>query len=743
MTKNTFDTIIIGGGLGGLTAGATLAKLGKKVLLLEQHYVVGGCATTFKRKDFVMEVGLHEMDGLFEKDLKQDIFKFLEVEKNVDMIQVPELYRLKSHNLDFVFPHGNNESINALIEKFPSEEKGIRAFMKLMNGVLEELPSFPNKKWKQNLSLPFMPLTHPNVVKASRKTVGEWLDHYFEDEDLKLLLQANLLYYHDDPYTMSMIYFSAAQSSYIQGGGHFVKGGSQKLSDYLASVIDQNKGQVQVGKKVNKIIIENGKAVGVEYIEKYNPDNIHTVFASKIIANTAIPLVQKLLPAKEGKKLNQKIKNLKAACSLLSIYIGFKKEIKALGNKYYSTFISGDNVSSIKDVYSNNRGSWNKRNFVFVDYSQIDSQLAPEGKSFGAICTADYLTDWEHLSAKEYMQKKEEVAQIFFNRLEKHFPGIKDEIEYYEVGTSKTIQRYTMNPEGTPYGFAQTASQAGKNRTLLTSPIPNLHFAGAWTFPGGGFTGAIISGFLSAQEVNKGIKTTVNDYSVLEDDNIIHLIDKKCVADNTYEFTFTKPKGFNYQAGQYGILELINPKFNEVEIPHRALSFVSHPSEPYLKFALKLSNSSYKRSLMTLETGAKCKCYGPIGNFTEKKLSNKQKGIVFIVSGIGITPILPLIKDYQELYQSTPITLLYSNKTLEACAYHEHFIQLENENFSYHTVLTATEKRIDRSYIKGKIDNLEQHRFCIVGGRSFVLGMQKELQKLHIPNEDIIVDDFG
>ncbi|NME69760.1 FAD-dependent oxidoreductase [Flammeovirga aprica] len=743
MSKNTFDIIIIGGGLGGLTAGATLAKLGKKVLLLEQHYVVGGCATTFKRKDYVMEVGLHEMDGLFEKDLKLDIFKFLEVEKNVDLIQVPELYRMKSKNLDFVFPHGNDESIEALIEKFPSEEKGIRGFMALMDGVLEELPSFPTKKWKQNLKLPFMPLTHPNVVKASRKTVGEWLDYYFKDEDLKLLLQANLLYYHDDPYTMSMIYFSAAQSSYIQGGGHFIKGGSQKLSDYLASVIEQHNGQVQVGKKVNKIIIENGKAVGVEFTDKYNTSKTHTVFGSKIIANTAVPLVKKLLPEKEGKKLNHKIKNLKAACSLLSIYIGFKKEIKALGNKYYSTFITDDNVSSIKDVYSNNKGEWDKRNFVFVDYSQIDSQLAPEGKSFGAICSADYLTDWESLSPEEYTQKKEEVAEIFFNRLEEHFPGIKDEIEYYEVGTSKTIQRYTMNPEGTPYGFAQTAEQAGRNRTPLTSPIKNLHFAGAWTFPGGGFTGAIISGFLSAQEVNKKIKTTVSDYGILEDENVIELIKKECIADNTYEFTFTKPKGFEYQAGQYGILELINPKFNEVEIPHRALSFVSHPDEPYLRFALRLSDSSYKKSLMALDDGAKCKCYGPIGDFTQKKLSQQDKGIVFIVSGIGITPILPLIKEYQKKNQNTPITLLYSNKTLEASAYHDHFIDLESENFSYHTVLTATEKRIDKSYIKGKIENLEQHRFCIVGGRAFVVGMQKELQGLEIPSQDIIADDFG
>jgi all-trans-retinol 13,14-reductase len=59
-----YDVIIIGGGLGGLTAGAKLAKEGNKVLLLEQHYIPGGCATVFKRKDFIMEVGLHEMDGL-------------------------------------------------------------------------------------------------------------------------------------------------------------------------------------------------------------------------------------------------------------------------------------------------------------------------------------------------------------------------------------------------------------------------------------------------------------------------------------------------------------------------------------------------------------------------------------------------------------------------------------------------------------------------------------------------------
>ena len=79
-----YDAIIIGAGLGGLTAGATLAKRGSKVLLIEQHTIPGGCATTFKRKDYIVEVGLHEMDGLDKNDSKTRVFEELGVFKGVE-----------------------------------------------------------------------------------------------------------------------------------------------------------------------------------------------------------------------------------------------------------------------------------------------------------------------------------------------------------------------------------------------------------------------------------------------------------------------------------------------------------------------------------------------------------------------------------------------------------------------------------------------------------------------------------
>ena len=95
------------------------------------------------------------------------------------------------------------------------------------------------------------------------------------------------------------------------------------------------------------------------------------------------------------------------------------------------------------------------------------------------------------------------MAQVFIERLDKLIPGIKEEIELYEVGTSKTIKRYTLNPEGTAYGFAQIPKQAGRKRIQQKSPIEKLYFASAWTMPGHGFSGAIIGGYRCAEEILK------------------------------------------------------------------------------------------------------------------------------------------------------------------------------------------------------------------------------------------------
>jgi phytoene dehydrogenase-like protein len=499
-----FDAIVIGAGLGGLTAGAKLAKEGKKVLLVEQHVVPGGCATTFKRRDFNVEVGLHEMDGLDKNDSKIKIFEDLGVFNNVEFVRVPEFYRYINPRVDIVVPDDYLKAIDVLVKRFPNEERGIRRFFKVIMGIHKEVDRLPREKWKFIALLPVFPIFYRNIMLRENATLGQFLDSVIQDEDLKLVLLANLGYYHDNPYTMSLLFYAVAQGSYFSGGGHFIKGGSQKLSNYLVSVIERNGGEVLLRHLVTSIITKDNKAIGVRYRKTSGSDTeTQEAFGDFVVANAAIPnVVNELLPPSEARdKLASVVAKQEISCSLISVYLCFKRPPKEMGNKHYSIFVAGENVSSQSDLVEGCRADWSKRGFVFVDYSQIDSQLAPENKGLGVICTFDYLSDWESLSKEEYRAKKEEVAQVFVERLDKLIPGIKEEIELYEVGTSKTIKRYTINPEGTVYGFAQIPKQAGRKRIQQKSPIENLYFASAWTMPGHGFSGAIIGGYLCAEEI--------------------------------------------------------------------------------------------------------------------------------------------------------------------------------------------------------------------------------------------------
>ena len=125
-----YDAIIIGAGLGGLTCGAKLAKEGKKVLMVEQHNVVGGCATAFGRKRTMkFEVGLHEMNGIDEPQ-KQKMLKDVGVWDKVDFIRVPEFYRVIKGDLDVVVPDDIEGAKAALIANFPEESNAINRYFK-------------------------------------------------------------------------------------------------------------------------------------------------------------------------------------------------------------------------------------------------------------------------------------------------------------------------------------------------------------------------------------------------------------------------------------------------------------------------------------------------------------------------------------------------------------------------------------------------------------------------------------
>ncbi|MFD2724673.1 phytoene desaturase family protein [Hyunsoonleella rubra] len=323
------------------------------------------------------------------------------------------------------------------------------------------------------------------------------------------------------------------------------------------------------------------------------------------MANCAIPLVPNMLAEPHASSLKQKINTHTNSCSLLNIYVAFKTNIEAIGVKHYSNYFRGVDVKSLKDVHPNHKGDWDKRSFIFVDYGKVDAQLGPANKSVGSICSVDYLKDWEDLTKEAYKAKKEEVAQTLFQRLENRFPGFIDSIEYYEVSTPKTIKRYTSNPNGSVYGYAQTKLQSASKRLRNNFLIPNLYFASAWAFPGGGFEGSIMGGFLTALQMKKDKIWSECDNQKYVDERVVELLDHNMIDDTTIQLDFEKPVGYHPKNGQYAIFKLLDPKEIELDLPYRWLPVASDATEDSLRFHIKTDKSSFSKSCELLDIGDK------------------------------------------------------------------------------------------------------------------------------------------
>ena len=475
---------IIGAGLGGLTAGALLAKEGYKVTVLEQHNIVGGCATTFKRKGgFICEVGLHEMEGVYSNPELQKIFEKLDVYEHVTFVKPDEFFAVTTAKGTFTMPDGVSEARQALIEKYPDEKEGIEAYFKTIARIDSELLLLQNASWYHYLLFPFF---FPFIMKFRKKTVTEVLNGMIKNDELKLILNTNVQYYNDTPETLSFLLHGIAQYSYYNGGGWFIKGGSQKLSDHLASVIEANGGVVITG-----AVVTSCEEKQLSYVKKGEDVTLQSdVVISNISPEQTYALFS--VPYTETRQI---------ADALLTIYIGFSKNLKSVyGKGPYSNFIF-DDIASMDDYKAMLQKDIEERGFVFVDYSQVDSALTKdENKSFGVVCLTDYIEEWQDLEPKAYNEKKERLIAASLEKLERYYPNITKLVEYAEVGTAKTVARYIKTPKGTAYGFKPTPRQFFKVPKVRSDKVENLYFTGQWVISGG-FSPAILSAGLCYKEI--------------------------------------------------------------------------------------------------------------------------------------------------------------------------------------------------------------------------------------------------
>jgi all-trans-retinol 13,14-reductase len=311
--SRSFDAIVIGSGLGGLTAGALCAKSGLRVLVLERNDTFGGAATVYRHNGLAIETSLHEIDGLDEGDPKLPLIQALGLQQRLQFVDVGDLYEVRGGPLErpFVLPHGAEKAVSAAIAAFPHRKAALEEYFRRLLALRGALSVAAHHREDRN----WWPLHAPEAVRAlwpllrkGSATLGDVLSDLFgDDEAVKLALAANVVYYHDDPDRLLFLRFAVAQASYVIGGGHYVRGGSQALTDRLVALIRDAGGKLETGREANELIVADGRVTGVRHVDRTGEDE-ETDLAPIVLGNAAPQLLAAMLPEKKSGRLPRPVR---------------------------------------------------------------------------------------------------------------------------------------------------------------------------------------------------------------------------------------------------------------------------------------------------------------------------------------------------------------------------------------------------------------------------------------------------
>ena len=506
--KKDFPVVVIGGGLGGLSAAAHLANSGFPVTLIEQHDRPGGYATSFDRDKYTFDVSLHAT--LSARGGLKDSLEGAGVLEKVETVELPELCRIITPDHDMTWPQKNPVTIvEQLTQLFPDEAKGIQGFFDEILGVIDEaIKPFERDSWWDLIRFP---MTHKNMWAIRKDTLAQVLDRYTQDPKLRSILSTFWPYYGLPPSKLSGFYYAVATAAYIRFGGHYIKHRSQDLSDALVQAIDGAGGQMLLGTEAIAITLKRGAVTGVVL------DNGKKITARAVISNASVPATLDLLTRdtapedlpRKAKSYTEKIKDYRPSLSTFLVWLGLNRDIRKSVNGYEIFF--SEHYDPERSYQACLACDPSKSGLGVTIYDHAFDGYSQPGTSTVQLLILSGYEPWKPYAGdyfagrkKAYNMQKEQIAEALIKKAEQHvIPGLSSMIEVVEAASPLTNITYTRNPEGAIYGYEQAMNNAYMNRLENTTPFKGLYLASAWSNPGGGFQPCLDSG---AQAFNALVK---------------------------------------------------------------------------------------------------------------------------------------------------------------------------------------------------------------------------------------------
>ena len=497
-----WDTIVIGSGIGGLTAAAALARCGQRVLVLEQHSVAGGLTQTFKRRDWSFATGVHYIsgvgpdpgpDGQFGRILHWltgGALQFASCGNPYDIVRLP--------GFEFGIEHPQAAFRRALEARFPLQQAAIKAWFEQLDAanqaarsllVMRGLPAWLVWGWRL--------WRGAEVRRFSQRSLAEALTA-IDDPHLCAVLGARWGDYGAAPQTAPLLEHALVTGAYDSGASYPV-GGPARFVHTMQPVIEAAGGVMRLGADVKQIVVTHGRASAVVF-ERHGTQ--HTEQAARVVSAMGVANTVACLERQVAPSWHDTVQALRPGLSYLALYLGFDGDIATAGATAANVWIyESDDIGRVWQAPADEDAPG-----LFVSFPSLKDP-ANEGKHTAevlALCDAQAFGPWLHLPVgerpEEYLALKAWVEERLLAQFRRHFPALAPMLRFHELATPVTQQHFVRSPDGAMYGIEMSAQRLGSDALDVRTPVPGLLLAGQ-DVSGPGIQAACMSGLMAAAAI--------------------------------------------------------------------------------------------------------------------------------------------------------------------------------------------------------------------------------------------------
>ena len=502
-----YDVIVIGSGIGGLCSAALLSQMGKKVLVLEQHYTAGGFTHAYEREGYEWDVGVHYIGDMGRKSQGRGLFDYISGGqlKWAEMDPVYDRIILGDEHFDFVA--GKENFKNSLKLQFPDDTVAIDQYVDLVTTTTKYMAAVSQTK-----AMP-RPLAKLMSLSSKNKFPDYALDSSYNvlkgltDNEKLIAVLCGQWGDHGCPPKESVFLMHALIAGHYFNGGFYPVGGASKIAETIIPQIQVSGGDVLTYADVQEILIVDDRAVGVEMVDG------HCLYADYIISNAGVVnTFTKLLPAAISDKFGYRdsVQSLATSMSHGGMYIGLRGTADELQLPKTNLWIYLDQHHD-ENVAALRKDPSAPLPLVYVSFPSAKDpnfQRRHPGRSTIEIvigpCDFEQYRQWADKTwgkrGDDYEALKVDLSERMLAALYKQLPHLQGKIDYSEVSTPLSTNHFCRYKQGEAYGLAHTKARFEQEWLTPKTRVKGLYLTGQ-DLISCGVVGALMAGMVTAMSV--------------------------------------------------------------------------------------------------------------------------------------------------------------------------------------------------------------------------------------------------